>query len=297
MSRLAQGSGWTLSGTGTPPPTSKYSTIHLRDDFFAARPPQSPIQSTTASRPRTASSPPRRTVREPVPIILPSQQNDHRWNASAIRQLQPDVTYGATISDERFIGMALGSPRDNPLPLLPQESLERRSPSTASPPPSNLSFPHALTGAKNADTEIKHKGKWKMFGGLFGKKDISGQNPPSPSFYSLQHTSPQTHDRDTISPQAQIQSSETNGTHIQPRPTSRGKGITRDGTKRNVLSKKQKQEPKPDMKRARTVPIFRSERRGHTLPPTGQNVPSTTQDPSLDKNSMMLRVNIPDVSM
>ena len=296
MSRPAQGSDWTSSGTGTPPPTSKYSTIRSRDDFFLARQQQS-VQSTTASRPRTASTPPRRIVREPVPINLPSQQNDYRWNVSAMRQLQSDVTYGAGISDESFIGMALGSPRDNPLPLLPHESSEMNSHLTASPHSSYVSSPHALTGPKTGETEVKHKGKWKMFGGLFGKKDISGQDSPSQPFYSLQHTAPQTNDRDITSSQAQIPSLQTNGSPIQPRPISRGKNITRDSTKRNVLSKKQKQELKPDRKGAQTTHIFRGERRGHTPSPAGQYVASTTQYPHLDKKSMMLQVNIPDVSM
>ena len=272
MSPPAQISGWTLSGSATPPPTSKYSTIHSRDDLFAARLQRSPIQNTTVSRPRTASSPPRRMVREPV-------------------------TYGAGISDNRFIGMALGSPRDNPLPLLPRELSDTRSHPTASVPSPHLSSPHALAGPKTGEGDIKHKGKWKMFGGLFGKKDIPDQDSPSPSFYTPQHTSSQTHDRDIISSQARMPSLETSRTQIQPRLTSRGKNITRDGTKRNVLSKKQKQEPKPDMKRARTLPVFRGERRGNTFPSADLQLASTTQDPILDKTPMMLRVNIPDVSM
>ena len=61
---------------------------------------------------------------------------------------------------ERWIGIALGSPRDSPLPPLPSDNAER-----CAPPGQKVS-------------------RWKSFGSLFGKKGITRSASASPSYYS-----------------------------------------------------------------------------------------------------------------
>ena len=76
----------------------------------------------------------------------------------------PEDTLGTLFSTdgfpgETYIGIALGSPRDNPLPPLPPEDMERYVP------------------------RKQKVSRWKSFSGLFGKKGLSRSVSASPCSY------------------------------------------------------------------------------------------------------------------
>ena len=85
------------------------------------------------------------------------------------------------------IGVALGSPSQSPWirsePAGSFTSLGMRGPSPlgvsplATTPPSAYPF---------LDESVKERGRWKIFGGLFGKKDVSHPTTPGTPFYKVQ---------------------------------------------------------------------------------------------------------------
>lgn len=88
-------------------------------------------------------------------------------------------------SDEIVIGLALGSPSQNPLPPLPQDDRDVDGPyNGGSPePPSVLGTISEISAGAPG---IKRKGsKWKSLGGLFGRKHSSSQSSEMSPFYQL----------------------------------------------------------------------------------------------------------------
>lgn len=91
------------------------------------------------------------------------------------RGLRPRPLEGvdsAHSTDEIVIGLALGSPRQNPLPALPAEDHDyfENVFSTSS----KVSIPASTRGTETGETNLKRKwSRWKAFGGLFGRNDVT----------------------------------------------------------------------------------------------------------------------------
>ena len=92
--------------------------------------------------------------------------------------------------DVTAIGLALGSPRESPLPPLPSEDLSYFN---------TFAFSNSTNGRPRAGTDVSMGGvketkpkasRWKTFGGLFSKKDIEN-HAEGQSLYSLDHTAQQ----------------------------------------------------------------------------------------------------------
>ena len=87
-------------------------------------------------------------------------------------------------SDEIVIGLALGSPSQNPLPPLPSDDRDVDNPLLESSGPRSLLHPVSESGS--VVPEIKRKGsKWKSLGGLFGRKHFGPQSSEPAPFYQL----------------------------------------------------------------------------------------------------------------
>ncbi|MCJ1426712.1 hypothetical protein MMC29_004615 [Sticta canariensis] len=85
-----------------------------------------------------------------------------------------------TIPEELIIGLALGSPRENPLPPIPPNSVREDVSSVCS----SLGSPIAVRDDSRTDLTLQKGRKWRTFTRLFNKKDASshfyllGQNSP-----------------------------------------------------------------------------------------------------------------------
>ncbi|KAI9721017.1 MAG: hypothetical protein M1812_002496 [Candelaria pacifica] len=144
--------------------------------------------------------------------------------------------------DEMAIGMALGSPRDNPqwsfeaqLPVTSHDNDNDSRTTVSSPAPSQNPSDRCHGGPT-----LKHKGsRWKVLGGMFGKK--ATESPPPPSFYQVQQSSssPRT-------PQAHTP---------KPNKVSRERSIKKRINPKN----KDRGEGKPIFNRAQTVPLAQAE--------------------------------------
>ncbi|KAI9747503.1 MAG: hypothetical protein M1835_002062, partial [Candelina submexicana] len=180
--------------------------------------------------------------------------------------------------DELAIGMALGSPRDNPQwssePPLPVPSNDNHNDSrttVSSPAPSQNSNNRSQGGPT-----LKHKGsRWKVLGGMFGRKTT--EYSPSSSFYQVQHSS--------LSPRTP-QSNTPKTTEV-----SRERSIKRRATPRI----KEQGEGKPNLKRAQTAPLSQPE--AAPKPPPKSTQSSLRPARSQLEGGRMLDVDIPSTKL
>ncbi|KAI9700636.1 MAG: hypothetical protein M1836_002003 [Candelina mexicana] len=180
--------------------------------------------------------------------------------------------------DELAIGMALGSPRDNPQwssePPLPVPSNDNHNDSrttVSSPAPSQISNDRSQGGPT-----LKHKGsRWKLLGGMFGRKTT--ESSPSSSFNQVQHpsSSPRTPQSNT------------------PKTTEvlRERSIKRRANPRI----KEQGEGKPNLKRAQTSPLSQSE--AAPKPPPKSTQSSLRPARAQLEGGRMLDVDIPNTKL
>lgn len=112
-----------------------------------------------------------------VPIRTGSDRHTHSQSDTSST---PNSTADYVIPEEVITGIALGSPRENPLPPIPADS-EREDVSSVC---SSLRSPVAVGDHNSTDLALQKGRRWRTFTGLFNKKDASshfyllGQNPP-----------------------------------------------------------------------------------------------------------------------
>ncbi|MCJ1243163.1 hypothetical protein MMC30_000360 [Trapelia coarctata] len=313
ITRPVEGTGRKSSETKRSPPTSKFSPhYHSRDDFYALQQKMNSAQGTTISRPETAS-PEQRAAKQPSSAGALKKQGNPTMSRPPPSQkttgnpIKPEtMVIGMALGSPRDypvppIGTALGSPRDNPLPQLPKEARYVSSNLNPKSPYSRPAIP--VEGPRSGHEDIKHKGGWKMFGGLFSRTPAPS-SPVSP-FYDLhRHSplspSPLSQSRGPASPHPQITITRTTQTSHQQQQSSGNDSLASEGTKRNVLSKKQKAETRPGMQRSGTVPQYRNDRRTPSPRPI-QHRTEYTPSAALRSQPLirptLLQVEIPDVSM
>ncbi|MCJ1391986.1 hypothetical protein MMC18_004853 [Xylographa bjoerkii] len=271
-----------------------FTDLQSYDDLYVLSQQRNLVKEDTTVRPRTASSPPRKSVRESIFATSPEdgglvhQPNIFRPAPSHSLSIQ-----APSYSEDMAIGMALGSPSQSPFPSLLQD-----------PPESMLSFanraPRSFVSSQSdtrEDTNVeeagKQRGKWKMFGGLFGKKAPSNPVSPASPFYNLQYPAADIVNIDSQSPHIEkLRSRNMAESRQQQQTTSRDLDLIRAATRKKVLSKNKKQDTRPELRKARTTNFFHGGRRSPT---------KTSNDdrgaPLLENKPMMLRVDIPDVSL
>jgi len=166
-------------------------------------------------------------------------------------------------SDEIVIGLALGSPSQNPLPPLPPEDRDVDIPCLCcSPEPLNVRG--NITKIRPGGPQIKRKGSvWKSFGGLFGRKHSSLQSSGTSPFYQLDRAQQQGQARQLIDQghleanvlrrkRADIAQSirDNKAQPSSPQGTPKGEGaglLTRNSSRRKGLRRRKVEELKPEM--------------------------------------------------
>jgi hypothetical protein len=307
MASLAVGSARLGGGFDSPslegartPPVSKYNPhYHARDDFYVVRHKQSPPQSTTpVSRPRTASSSDKKLIEQPASALAYKNSLDNHWNSALPDTPQSHTTFRSYRTDVGTIGVALGSPRDNPLPRIPREIHAVRPKIDVAASPTYSWAPIVPDGSNKGEDALKSKGRWKVFGGIFTRKEPSTPDSTLSSFDS-KRSSPPSFSRTSASSRPQITVTQTKETTYEQQPSSTVKAIARENTKRNVLSKKPKSENlKPAMHRAQTVPTAsRSPRRSPSPSARNLSARAAVQRSQSDNKPSLLQLNLPDVSM
>ena len=319
------GTGRKSSETRRSPPTSKFSPhYHSREDFNALQQKMNSAQGTTISRPKTAT-PEQSAAKQTSSGAAPKQQGKptssrpaQPQNAAAISVKPETMVIGMAVGSPRDfpvppVGTALGSPRDNPLPQLPREAryvssnLNSKTPSSIPKSPYSRPPLHG-EGSRSGQEDTKHKGGWRMFGGLFSR--TPAPSPPVSPFHDLQRPplldywprsqSPLSRSRGPASPHPQITITRTKVALHPQQQSSATHGLARESTQRNVLSKKQKMENGPGMQRSGTVPQYRNERRTPSPRPIQHGTeynPSTAPRSQPLARPTLLQVEIPDVSM
>ncbi len=314
INKQVEGTGRRSSETRRSPPTSKFNPhYHSRDDFYALPQKVDSAQGTAISRSKIAS-PEQGVAKKSSSAGVPKQQGNPTLSkplqppAATVNPIRTDtMAIGMALGSPRDypvppIGTALGSPRDNPLPQLPKEAqyvssnLNPKSPYHPHSPYTRT--PPVVEGSRNVQEDTKHKGGWRMFGSLFSRTPAPS-SPVSP-FNDLKRPSPLSQSRGPASPHPQITVTGTTEQSHQQQHLNFDNGLAREGTKRNLLSKKQKADTRPGMPRSRTVPQYRNERRTPSPRPVQHRTnynPSTPQRSQPVMKPILLQVDIPDVSM
>ena len=259
-----------------------------RDDLYTL---QSGHTARPIERPRTASSPHRRPDHTPS-TQLPQTRESPVPSLNLHIPRQSHVVYDAEgRQQEVVIGMALGSPSQNPLPPLPQDANLRDNYHALSP---QTSAPEEqLYQAKDMH---RQKGKWKGLGGLFSKKSASMPVSPASPLYTAQTTAHGTGHRQ-IQPHALALSHESHS-GLQTGMPRTGRELTQDSPRPLRVPLSKYANLKPEMQRSHTTPVFQPERHTPTPPPPPKDAvfeDIVVQSPIA--TSPLLEVEIPSVTM
>ena len=273
---------------GISSPSFNSTDAKPRDDLFIISSRQSPERKCSPSRPRTACSPSRQTSKtKPVVPIQKDQQSSHGLALPNVPQQH--VMYSTSGPEGMYIGMALGSPSQNRLPPLPLQ-VENTAPFVGNP---SVFADQNVPGSGDL---LRQKGRWKMFGGLFGKKSSSTPVSPGSSFYQLHNTqSPGASNQDSGTsrhyngPYRDMKSSRN--TNSPSKPTETGRNSPKK------LQAQRKKDNKPNVKRSHTMPMLRGERRSPTPPPKDDASYRNPICSQADGEPMLLQVEIPNVAM
>lgn len=122
----------------------------------------------------------------------PRPHADNKNHADAVQappnaqSPQPREGFGRRLhSDEIVIGLALGSPRHNPLPALPPDDRDVDVSYVCSSPKNPASMLGDVREIDSGSKGIKRKGsKWKSLSSLFGRREVRSASP----FYQLDQT-------------------------------------------------------------------------------------------------------------
>ena len=257
-----------------------------RDDLYTLQTSQT---SRPSERPRTASSP-HRQPNHTSPAQAPQAQDSPVPSLNLCIPRQSHVTYDAKgRQQEVVIGMALGSPSQNPLPPLPQDAnigdnYQALSPQTSAPEEHSY----------QAKDMYRQKGKWKGFGGLFSKKSASMPVSPASPLYIAQTTAQGTSHRE-IRPHAFSQGSHS---ALQVEVSRSNREIVQDSPRQLRIPVSKYANLKPEMQRSHTTPMFQPARHTPTPPPPPKdNVYEESLVQSPVATSPLLEVEIPSVTM
>lgn len=206
-----------------------------------------------------------------VELDVSNQTNQSNHNPAASCQESLHYTQGPSQraeigrrlhSDEIVIGLALGSPSQNPLPPLPPDDRDVDIPYLCSPEPPSLLG--TVCGIGAGAPETKRKGsKWKSFGGLFGRKHSSSQSSENSPLYQLDQAQPQRLAKQLINqdhletnalrrkradPAQWVRDNKEQSSSSQSAPKSEGGGsLRRNSSRRKGLRRRKVEELLPDM--------------------------------------------------
>ena len=229
---------------------------------------------------------------EPWPADLKQQEDVRSFKSPLPISAQPLGVYVPSYWENAGIGMALGSPSQTSKQLGGHDLLGPVSHTAAVARDSNYTVQSGSPEPSHLEEEVRQKGKWKMFGGLFTKKAPSMPESPASPFYSLQYPAPQIVNADVGSPQLRELAVPRVVTPKHFGKPDRSFDMPREAPKRKVLSKKQTPDLKPDIKKGRSTPFFNSSMRAAVLVTDQHN-----QRPQFDSKALTLQLNMPDPTM
>ncbi|KAL9121172.1 MAG: hypothetical protein Q9187_002270 [Circinaria calcarea] len=279
---------------GVSPPVFIATDAEPRNDLYNLPGDPSTRRKQSIPRPRTANGPidtqPSATKTAARDEKLPKPSHSQAYRTAS----QPHNVYDIAGTENITIAMALGSPCQNPLPPLPVEAAPNIAFFVDSPPAPHSANPHR---AEIEDT-MKQKGKWKMFGGFFGKKNASTPASPASAFYQLQPAIPPAPHTGVKPPQPYYKSNREAGKPRKLGSHSKSRETGRDSSgKSRTHPKDQGVNTKPDIHRAHTAPMFQSERKSPTPPPKDYKDQKDLSRARSDDGPMMLQVDIPNFTM
>ena len=202
-------------------------------------------------------------------------------------------------SDEIVIGLALGSPRHNPLPALPPDDRDVDVSYVCSSPKNPASTLGDVREIGSGSKGIKWKGsKWKSLSSLFGRKEIRSASP----FYQLDQTQQPEPAKQLITQdhldtsdlrRKRADSSLGNKAHqVDSCPGVLGEErsglLRRNSSRRRGLRRRKVEEPQPEMQR---IPAkYAAHAIAENLDPRGEQQGSRMSGP-------LLQVEIPCVEL
>ncbi|RFU23891.1 hypothetical protein B7463_g12445, partial [Scytalidium lignicola] len=171
-----------------------------------------------------------------------SSSLDHAVFPSTAARLAPESAAGRSIRmmvDEELIGMAIGSPTQQPAGWQPQQPQGRYEVLVTSPGSVNTA---SVEPAVSSTTLKRKPSKWKKLGGLFGgKKNAEPQVP----FYQVQP--------ETMSQTSQVMSANSSAAFATSSEKTEMKRAKSRGRSRTISDRKV--DVRPDMKRSNTIPV------------------------------------------
>ena len=292
-SRVSAEAMQATTGDGISSSKFVFTDTQSRGNFYALPPSPNEPQS---ARPSTAGGHGRQqdTRVEPRSAGLPSghsSMSPRQFHRSAWGSQKAHESPRKRL--QMTIGMALGSPSQSP------RLDSNGSTGSASPldPGAIGSFSTAISDRRASirpEEIIKQKGRWKMFGGLFAKKSVSGPASPAPQFYKAQYPSPGIQSRRAMTPQLQKPprhrrvSSRSLDTMVPHR-------VER---KRSVREIRARTASKPaSVQRSESTPLVLEAARSPTPPPKDYPARPSNNKKLPKIKPLLLEVDIPDVSM
>ena len=244
----------------------------------------------------------RSVFRSVRPAESPSNnQHANATQASSNAQIpQPREGLGRRLhSDEIVIGLALGSPRQSPLPALPPDDRDVDLSYVCSSPENPDSTLGNVCEIGSGSKGIKRKGsKWKSLGSFFGRREVPSASP----FYQLdrkQQTGPtkqltQEYSETNALRRKRVDSNHGKKVHQADSstgvPGEEGSGLLRrNSSRRRGLRRRKVEEPQPEMQR---IPVkYTAHAIAENLDPRREQ-----QDPGMPGSSL-LQVEIPCVEL
>ena len=230
----------------------------------------------------------------------------------------PRELLGPLHSNEIVIGLALGSPRENPLPPLPREDCadyylpphqkQDLNYTDAVPFPLQTSQPSHSGGTSESTGGLKRSGsRWKGLGGLFGKKTPSAPAFDGQPFYMLDRTNQQEWAKPKRTPESPEELSAPNlrrraNTNeestsktlrsAEPAHQSGPKAmLRRASTRRKGMRKRRIEETRANRPRAHTGPTLESHREASAERQLGDQKSQKTVDAQGGSSSSWVRID------
>ena len=234
-----------------------------------------------------------------------TEQSRSATKTGRIRNLSPTLpgvyrTYGAC-TEAMAIGIALGSPCDNPLPPLPVEAVANREITSSSASGSSI-VSSVVSSTRDVCVEPAKSrvGRWHTLGGIFSKKTSS--SPPSPNLPVLQMQCSSVRDPKQDHEPLQRHAGPSSRSHSPQRTRSAGDndgGRTSGPHMRHLPKREVKGLRMPDFARAKSAPLLQVKPVSPTPPPKDinyTNVGSRALRQRID-TPPRLHVEIPNVEM
>lgn len=246
-----------------------------------------------------------------------TRHDRHKHGQSDRSSIMSSSTAGHNeIPEELIIGLALGSPRENPLPPIPPDGA-REDVSTLC---SSLDSPIAVRDHNSTDLALQKGRRWRTFTGLFSKKDSSshfyllGQNSPRRDlpyqYKSYQNKAPE---QSVTQQQAQSTHPDRESKYSSRLPRERDRQLLpvprrsmfrrgeaglrrRIGWRNTKFRKEHRREGRnPALHRLRSWPLHIL--RGKVQPPPKNGITARNASSPKFKHESLLQVEIPSVHM